>query len=64
MKPNCTFIIPRGNTCRYIYIFEFKNTYYKVTKKVLFATYRTISVVNIPVNNVYIYINTVVALTY
>lgn len=64
MKRNCTFIIPRGNTCRYVYIFEFKNTYYKVTKKVLFAKYNTISVVNIPVKDVFTYINTVVALTY
>ena len=66
MKRNCRFIIPRGNTSRYVYIFEYKITYYKVTKKVLYANlpYQIVSIVNIPTKDVYTYINTVVALTY
>ena len=61
------FSIPRGKTSRYVYLFEYKKTYYKVTKKVLYANlpnYINISVVNVPVKNVMTYINTVVALTY
>ena len=66
MKNNCRFIIPRGNTSRYVYIFDYKLTYYKVTKKVLYGNlpYRIVSIVNVPVNNIMTYINTVVALTY
>ena len=66
MKRNCRFIIPRGNTSRYVYIFEYKITYYKVTKKVLYGNlpYKIVSIVNIPTKDVYTYINTVVALTY
>ena len=66
MNRNCRFVIPRGNTSRYVYIFEYKLTYYKVTKKVLYGNlpYQTVSVVNVPVNDVMTYINTVVALTY
>jgi len=65
MKRRCRFIIPRGNTSRYVYIFEYKLTYYKVTKKVLYGNlpYTTISIVNIPVSDIMTYINTVVALT-
>jgi hypothetical protein len=56
----------RGNTGRYVYLFEYKITYYKVTKKVLLGNnpYKIISVVNVPINNIMNYINTVVALTY
>ncbi len=66
MKPNCRFIIPRGNTSRYVYIFEYKITYYNVTKKVLFGNlpYQTISTIKVPTQNIMNYINTVVALTY
>lgn len=66
MKNNCRFIIPWGNTSRYVYIFDYKLTYYKVTKKVLYGNlpYRIVSIVNVPVNNIMTYINTVVALTY
>jgi hypothetical protein len=69
MTQPCTkfqFIIPRGNTARYIYIFTFKGTYYDVTKKVLYGNlpYQTISTVQIPTNQIMTYINTVVALTY
>ena len=66
MKRNCRFIIPRGNTSRYVYIFEYKITYYKVTKKVLYGNlpYQIVSIVNIPAKDIYTYINTVVALTY
>ena len=66
MPPKCNFTIPRGNTSRYVYIFELKGTFYKVTKKVLYGNlpYKIISIVNVPVKNVTTYINTVVALTY
>jgi hypothetical protein len=66
MKRNCRFVIPRGNTSRYVYVFEYKITYYKVTKKVLYANlpYKTVSVVNVPTQDITTYINTVVASTY
>lgn len=66
MKRNCKFIIVRGNTARYVYIFEYKITYFIVTKKVLYGNspYKTISIINVPTKNIYNYINTVVALTY
>ncbi len=66
MKYNCVFQIPRGNTSRYVYIFQYKGTYYNVTKKVLLGNlpYKVISTVKIPTNMIYNYINTVVALTY
>ena len=65
MKRNCVFQIPRGETSRYVYIFQYKGTYYKVTLKVLLGySYSTISVVNIPTKFIMKYINTVVATTY
>jgi len=66
MKRKCGFTIARGETSRYVYIFQYIGTYYRVTKKVLYgnAPYKTISIVNIPINNIRTYINTVVALTY
>lgn len=68
MKRNCNqrFVIPRGETSRYVYIFDYKITYYNVTKKVLYGNlpYQTISVVKVPTKNIMTYINTVVALTY
>ena len=59
------FSIPRGNTSRYIYIFDYMGTYYRVTLKVLFGNnpYKIVSVVNIPTQNIQQYINTTVALT-
>jgi len=65
-KPNCFFTIARGNTGRYVYLFEYKINYYKVTKKVLYGKlpYKIVSIVNVPTNNIMNYINTVVALTY
>jgi len=66
MKKNCVFQIARGNTSRYVYVFQYKGSYYNVTKKVLYANlpYVTISTVKVPTQNIYTYINTVVALTY
>lgn len=67
MQKGCTFVIPRGNTSRYVYIFNYQGTYYNVTKKVLYANlpnYITISTVKIPTQFIMNYINTVVALTY
>lgn len=67
MKKNClSFTIPRGETSRYVYIFNYKGPYYVVTKKVLYGNlpYMTISKVRVPTNNIQQYINTVVALTY
>lgn len=65
MKRNCVFQIPRGETSRYVYIFEYKGSYYKVTLKVLLGySYSTISVVNIKTKFIMNYINTVVATTY
>lgn len=66
IKPNCFFTIVRGNTGRYVYLFEYKITHYKVTKKVLYGNlpYKIVSIVNVPTNNIMNYINTVVALTY
>jgi hypothetical protein len=65
-SPICTFFIPRGDTSRYVYIFNYYGLYYLVTKKVKMgnAPYRTISTVNIPSTYIQTYINTVVALTY
>jgi hypothetical protein len=66
MKKNCVFQIARGETSRYVYVFQYKGTYYNVTKKVLYGNlpYQTISTVKVPTKNIYSYINTVVALTY
>jgi hypothetical protein len=67
MKKNCyNFSIPRGETSRYVYVFNYKGPYYIVTKKVLYGNlpYLTISKVKIPTNAIQTYINTVVALTY
>jgi hypothetical protein len=66
MKKNCVFQIARGNTSRYVYVFQYKGSYYNVTKKVLYGNlpYVTISTVKVPTKNIYTYINTVVALTY
>lgn len=60
------FFIPRGNTSRYVYIFDYMGTYYRVTLKVLMGNrpYKIVSIVNIPVKNIQQYINTTVALTY
>jgi hypothetical protein len=66
MNNNCIFQISRGETSRYVYIFNYKGNYYTVTKKVLMGNrpYKIVSVVNIPVKDINTYINTVVALTY
>ena len=68
MAPVCKpdFLIARGETSRYVYLFQNKGNYYKVTLKVLYGNlpYRIVSVVNIPNQNILTYINTVVALTY
>ena len=50
MRKNCTFMIPRGETSRYVYIFKYKISYYEVTKKVLYGLsgYLTISTIKIP----------------
>lgn len=66
MKRNCTFSIPRGNTSRYVYVFNYQITYYNVTKKVLYGNlpYQTISTVQVPTKFINEYINTVVANTY
>jgi len=65
VKKNCIFQIPRGNS-RFVYVFQYKGSYYNVTKKVLYGNlpYQTISIVKVPTNNIYNYINTVVANTY
>ena len=66
MKRNCTFSIPRGNTSRYVHVFNYQITYYNVTKKVLYGNlpYQTISTVQVPTKFINEYINTVVANTY
>jgi len=67
MRKNClSFTIPRGETSRFVYIFNYKGPYYVVTKKVLYGNlpYLTISKVKIPTNLIQQYINTVVANTY
>ena len=68
MRRNCIqrFVIPRGNTSRYVFIFDYKITHYNVTKKVLYGNrpYQTVSVVKVPIKNIMTYINTDVALTY
>ena len=66
MKKNCVFQIARGNTSRFVYVFQYKGSYYNVTKKMLYGNlpYITISTVKVPTKNIYTYINTVVALTY
>jgi len=66
MNNNCIFQIARGNTSRYVYVFNYQGSYYKVTKKVLYGNlpYKIISTVNVPTNQIRTYINTVVALTY
>ncbi len=65
----CTFQIPRGETNRYVYVFNyFKELQgYKVTLKVLMANrvnYKIVSTVFVPQTRVMNYINTTVALTY
>lgn len=66
MNKNCTFQIARGNTSRFVYVFNYKGEYYNVTKKVLYGNlpYKTISTVKVPTSQINTYINTVVALTY
>ena len=66
MVKKCVFQIPRGNTSRYVYIFDYKGTYYNVTLKVLYGNlpYKIISTVKVPTKYIYNYINTVVATTY
>jgi hypothetical protein len=65
----CTFQIPRGETNRYVFVFNyFENLQgYKVTLKVLMANkqnYTKVSTVFVPQTQVMNYINTTVALTY
>jgi hypothetical protein len=63
--PKCTFSIPRGETARYVYIFDYYGSYYRVTKKVLLGpNYTVMARVIIPTNLIQVYINTVVATTY
>jgi hypothetical protein len=63
--PICTFSIPRGETSRYVYIFDYYGSYYHVTKKVLLGrNYTIMAQLNIPTNYIQTYINTVVATTY
>jgi len=63
--PKCTFSIPRGETARYVYIFDYYGSYYIVTKKVLLGrNYTIMAQLNIPTNYILTYINTVVATTY
>jgi len=63
--PKCTFSIPRGETARYVYIFDYYGSYYIVTKKVLLGpNYTVMARVIIPTNLIQVYINTVVATTY
>ena len=66
MNKNCTFQIARGNTSRFVYVFNYQGSYYNVTKKVLYGNlpYKTISTVKVPTSEIRTYINTVVALTY
>ena len=66
MNNNCIFQIARGNTSRYVYIFNYQGSYYKVTKKVLYGNqpYRIISIINVPTSQITTFINTVVASTY
>ena len=56
----------RGNTSRYVYVFQYKGDFYNVTKKVLYGNlpYQTISTVKVPTQYISTYINTVVANTY
>jgi hypothetical protein len=66
MSQKCDFQIARGNTSRYVYIFNSVDNNYRVTKKVLYGNlpYKIISVIIIPKKFLTTYINTVVALTY
>lgn len=68
MERNCkpSFVIPRGNTSRYVYIFQNKGDYYDVTLKVLlgYAPYKKISTVKVLNKDIMTYINTVVATTF
>ena len=69
MQPRCFFQIPRGESNRYVYVFQYfpKLSGYKVTLKVLMANkvnYKNVSTVYVPQNRVMQYINTTVALTY
>lgn len=66
MAKKCIFQIPRGNTSRFVYIFVLKGSYFEVTLKVLMgnAPYKILSKTNVSTNNIYNYINTVVANTY
>ena len=69
MKPTCYFQIPRGQTNRYVYVFNYykPRQAYRVTLKVLMANrqnYQIVSTVYVPQNQVMNYINTVVANTY
>jgi hypothetical protein len=66
MKRGCRFIIPRGNTSRYVYIFNYQINYYMVTLKVLYGNspYQTVSKTKVPTSEITAYINTVVATTY
>lgn len=59
------FVICRGNTSRFAFVFKNKGSYYLVTKKVLYAygPYVKISTVKVPTQEIQTYINTVVALT-
>ncbi len=69
MKPTCFFQIPRGETNRYVFVFNYFKPMqgYKVTLKVLMANkqnYKIVSTVFVPQTKIMDYINTTVALTY
>jgi hypothetical protein len=66
MNTNYTFQIARGNTSRYVYIFNYQGTYYNVIKKVLYGNlpYKRISTIKVLTSQINTFINTVVALTY
>jgi hypothetical protein len=65
MNALCTFTIPRGETARYIFIFDNYGSYYIVTKKALLGlNYIQMAKVRVPTLLIQEYINTVVANTY
>jgi hypothetical protein len=66
MKPSCYFQIPRGNTNRYVYVFYlFGNTYTVLKRQLLGSSpYRTVVKYKIPISEITVFINTVVANTY
>lgn len=66
MEKNCIFQIARGETSRFVYVFNYQGSYYNVTKKVLYGNlpYKIISTIKVPTSQIRTFINTVVALTY